>query len=319
MERGVGAVIKISLPKQLPAGGGVKLEPRFFDGNHDVGNLASSIRPKANNKNCLPRSIRRNAKSIFRSTTPKVCRRTDAADLRAEPWKGGSALDEFRQMYPERNRDGQMFVRIMEHVYALDAKGPQRRFVKKWQHHYFGNAPNNLADRSIDNGRLIFEQATCSRCHSIEGKGAKLGPELSGINKKFQAKLINQIVRPSAEINSLPTAVTRRGYWSVLTGVVIKETDEHLTLLPNMLKPEKTHVLAKSSIDEQQTSAVSSMPVGLLDAFTLDEIMDLMLISSRSLLNRSPLGKTDGVQAVYLYRLAVVGGEIGMASNDSMK
>ena len=152
----------------------------------------------------------------------------------------------------------------------IGREGPQRRFVKKWQHHYFSNA-NNLAGRSIDNGRLIFEQATCSRCHSIEGKGAKLGPELSGINKKFQgAKLINQIVRPSAEINKHfqpQLLVVDTG--QVLTGVVIKETDEHLTLLPNMLKPEKTHVLAKSSIDEQ-TSAVSSMPVGLLDTFTLD-------------------------------------------------
>ena len=43
-----------------------------------------------------------------------------------------------------------------------------------------------------------------------------------------------------------------------------------------MLKPEKTHVLAKASIDEQQTSAVSSMPVGLLDTFSHDEIMDLI-------------------------------------------
>ena len=279
MERGVGAVIKISLPKQLPAGGGVKLEPRFFDGNHDVGNLASSIRPKANNKELFAKIDKAEMpKAYFDQPHQKY------VDARMQQISGqnrgkvGQLWNEFRQMYPERNRDGQMFVRIMEHVYALDAKGPQRRFVKKWQHHYFGNAPNNLADRSIDNGRLIFEQATCSRCHSIEGKGAKLGPELSGINKKFQgAKLINQIVRPSAEINKHfqpQLLVVDTG--QVLTGVVIKETDEHLTLLPNMLKPEKTHVLAKSSIDEQQTSAVSSMPVGLLDTFTLDEIMDLI-------------------------------------------
>jgi hypothetical protein len=62
----------------------------------------------------------------------------------------------------------------------------------------------------------------------------------------------------------------------VLTGVVIAQTEKQITVLPNMLKPEKTHVLAKASIDEQQTSAVSSMPVGLLDTFSHDEIMDLI-------------------------------------------
>ena len=58
--------------------------------------------------------------------------------------------------------------------------------------------------------------------------------------------------------------------------MVITQTEGQLTLLPNMLKPEKTHVLDKSSIDEQQTSSVSSMPVGLLDTFSHDEIMDLI-------------------------------------------
>ena len=43
-----------------------------------------------------------------------------------------------------------------------------------------------------------------------------------------------------------------------------------------MLKPEKTYVLDKASIDEQLMSNVSSMPVGLLDTFTRDEILDLI-------------------------------------------
>jgi len=48
MERSVGAVIRISLPKQLPEGGGMKLTPRHYDGNHDIGNLATA--PKVERK-----------------------------------------------------------------------------------------------------------------------------------------------------------------------------------------------------------------------------------------------------------------------------
>ena len=187
-----------------------------------------------------------------------------------------------------------MFVRVMEYVFELDAAGPQRRFINKWQHHYFGEVANNLDDRSIENGKAIFDQATCSRCHSIEGKGANLGPELSGIYKRFQgAKLLNQIVRPSAEINKdfqPQLIVVDTG--QVLTGVVIKESEEQLTVLPNMLKPKKTHVLAKASIDERQTSTVSSMPVGLLDTFTIDEILDLVAYIQ----SVAPRPKDDGAE-----------------------
>ena len=44
MARGVGAVIKISLPETLPEGGGMKLTPREYAGNHDIGNLATAAK-----------------------------------------------------------------------------------------------------------------------------------------------------------------------------------------------------------------------------------------------------------------------------------
>ncbi|MCH2612525.1 MAG: c-type cytochrome [Pirellulales bacterium] len=295
MERGVGAVIKISLPKTLPADGGIKLEPRFFDGNHAIGNLATSNRPKPNNKELFARIDKEEMpKAYFKQPHQQYVDARMAQISEQNRGKVGQLWNEFRRMYPDRSRDGQMFVRIMEYVFELDAAGPQRRFINKWQHHYFGEVANNLESRSIENGKAIFDQATCSRCHSIEGKGANLGPELSGIYKRFQgAKLVNQIVRPSAEINKdfqPQLIVVDTG--QVLTGVVTKETEEQLTVLPNMLKPEKTHVLAKASIDERQTSNVSSMPVGLLDTFTIDEILDLVAYIQ----SVAPLPKDDGAE-----------------------
>ena len=282
MERGVGAVIKISLPKNLPAGGGIQLVPKYYDGMHDVGNLAASptpSTPRPDNRALFVKIDKAEMpKAYFEQPHQKYVDARMAQIPRQNSDKVGQLWKEFTRLHPERSRDGQMFVRIMEYVASLDVAGAQRRFIKKWQHHYFGESPNNLAGRSIENGRLVFEQATCNRCHSIEGKGAKLGPDLTGISKRFQgAKLLNQVVRPSVEINKdfqPQLIVVDTG--QVLTGVVIAQTDQQLTLLPNMLKPEKTHVLAKASIDEQQTSAVSSMPVGLLDTFSHDEILDLI-------------------------------------------
>ncbi len=48
MERGVGAVIQISLPKSLPENGGIQLASKTYESNHDVGNLATA--PEANRR-----------------------------------------------------------------------------------------------------------------------------------------------------------------------------------------------------------------------------------------------------------------------------
>ena len=62
----------------------------------------------------------------------------------------------------------------------------------------------------------------------------------------------------------------------VLTGLVLEESDEQLRLVPNLLKPEKIELIEKSAIEERKTSKVSSMPAGLLDTFTVEEILDLV-------------------------------------------
>ena len=282
MERGVGAVIKISLPKQVPAGGGIKLVPKYYDGTHDVGNLAAApmrAPPRTNYKELFDKiDMAEMPKAYFQQPHQKYVDARMKQIAEQNRGKVGQLWKEFCRLNPERNRDGQMFVRIMEYVATLDVAGAQRRFVRKWRHYNFGAAPNNLAGRSIEHGKVVFQQATCNRCHSIGGNGAKLGPDLTGISKKYTgAKLLEQVVRPSSQIHKdfqPQLIVVDTG--QVLTGVVIKETDTELTLLPNMLKPEKTYVLDKASIDEQLMSNVSSMPVGLLDTFTRDEILDLI-------------------------------------------
>ena len=56
MERGVGAVIRISLPKELPAGGGMKLTPKHYDANRaDVRSARRTSPPTAQ---LPPRSLR---------------------------------------------------------------------------------------------------------------------------------------------------------------------------------------------------------------------------------------------------------------------
>jgi putative heme-binding domain-containing protein len=188
---------------------------------------------------------------------------------------------QFRRQNPKRSRDGQMFIRILEHVGSTEPGAiPTRKFVKKWKQNYreLITQANHLENRSLDNGRYVFEQAACSRCHSIEGKGAKYGPDLTAVSKRFQgSKLLLQLVNPSQEIHKdFKTQMILVDDGRLLTGLVVNETPDHVEIVQNLLRPENIERIQKSAIEERKVADVSSMPSGLLDTFTAEDILDLL-------------------------------------------
>ena len=122
-------------------------------------------------------------------------------------------------------------------------------------------------------GRLLFEK-TCANCHKLHGKGNAVGPDLTGAERKDIAKLVDNIVDPSAVIRPefiTHVAVTTDG--RVLTGLLADSTPETITLLD--AKNMRT-VLNRADIDELQESPTSIMPEKLLDELTDQQIRDLL-------------------------------------------
>ncbi len=278
MERGVGSVIKISLPRTLPEGGGIKLTPKVYQGTHDIGNLATSNKPRPNNSELFAMIDKSEMPAAY-SKMPhqKYVDKRMSEMPQQNRSKVGQLWHQFRKANPKRSRDGQMFIRILEHVAKMEV-GPKRRLVKKWQHHWFGKAPDNLKGRSFERGKVIFEEATCARCHNITGGEKKLGPNLADITKRFKgSKLLQQIVKPSAEIHKeFQTQMILVDDGRLRTGLVIKETDTELQMIANLLKPQKIETISKDSIEERKTAEISTMPVGLLDTYSEQEVLDLL-------------------------------------------
>ncbi|MDG2384589.1 MAG: hypothetical protein P8N76_23170 [Pirellulaceae bacterium] len=158
----------------------------------------------------------------------------------------------------------------------------KRRFVKMWKTEDFSSELNDLDHSSIDRGRLIFEEASCSKCHLVAAKGNKLGPELMGVAKRHQGiKLLQQILMPSAEIHKdyqTQLFVTEEG--KIITGLVVQENAEKVTVLPNPLKPKETIDIPAATIAERRVSKLSTMPEGLLMNFDRSEILDLIAFLS---------------------------------------
>ncbi len=282
MERGVGAVIRISLPKTLPEGGGIKLTPKHYDGNHDIGNLATA--PKVERKmgsgreklfaqidaNPLP-------ESYLKMPHQKWVDSRLAAFPKHKRSLAGSLFNEFRRAHPDRKNDGRFYVKIIDYLIRNDTF-TERRLVKKWQHHWFGSAPDRLGQRNLERGRMVFEQATCTRCHNLGPGEKKLGPDLTEVTKRFRgSKLLTQIVKPSAEINKdFRTQMILGDDGKLRTGLVIRETEDEIHFVPNLLKPEQIEVMSKSSVEDRKFADISTMPTGLLDTYSEVEIYDLL-------------------------------------------
>ncbi len=122
------------------------------------------------------------------------------------------------------------------------------------------------------NGKLLFTK-TCATCHTLFGEGNKVGPELTGADRKNRDFLLTSIVDPSAYIRPEFVAyVVNLKDGRALTGLVAESSPQAITLLND--KNERT-VIARDKIDEMAASPVSLMPEKILDPLSEQEIRDL--------------------------------------------
>jgi putative heme-binding domain-containing protein len=165
---------------------------------------------------------------------------------------------------------------------AAERPLPARPFVKKWTVNEALDAIRPLAAQAdLKSGRSLFSAASCSRCHRVGRLGTSVGPDLTSASSRFSRKdLLESIVEPSKSIaenyRSL-RIVTNDG--KVYVGRPVLGGDyrsQTLRLAVDPQHPFQVTEIDKRTIEEQQVSAISFMPEGLLDTLSADEIRDLI-------------------------------------------
>jgi putative membrane-bound dehydrogenase-like protein len=127
-------------------------------------------------------------------------------------------------------------------------------------------------------GRRVFFHPNgpgCSKCHTVDGRGGRVGPDLSGIGRAMsREKLIDSILEPSKEV--APQFTT----WSMIdkdgvvhTGMIVHE-NEGRTILGDT--EGKTVELPTINIEQRTPQRTSVMPEKLQDRMTLQEFRDLL-------------------------------------------
>jgi len=127
-------------------------------------------------------------------------------------------------------------------------------------------------------GRKIFGAAGCFGCHTFDGEGGALGPDLSAVARRLAVHdLFEAIVEPSREISDqYGTVLIRTRDTRQLSGRIVNLTENGLQLAENLADPSNTIRLAENNIATIEPSKISLMPAGLLNAFSEEEILDLL-------------------------------------------
>jgi len=141
--------------------------------------------------------------------------------------------------------------------------------IQTWQDRL---TPEVLARADYDEGKRVFEQ-TCASCHSLYGEGGQLGPELNGADRSNLYYVLENIIDPGA--------VLPKDYWMtvltlkngrVLSGTVSSRSTHTLTIVG--LTGEE--IVPHSDIAKMEQLEQSTMPEGLLQSLSENEVIDLV-------------------------------------------
>jgi putative heme-binding domain-containing protein len=128
---------------------------------------------------------------------------------------------------------------------------------------------------------------TCLVCHKLQGEGAEVGPDLTGVGRSSLDSLLANVIDPSQ--------VVGKGYENVqvetkdgrsLSGRLVENSDTRIKLLSAGPKEE---VVAKNDIAEMRNSESSVMPEGL-EQMPENDFRNLILF----ILNPPPAGTSNG-------------------------
>jgi putative heme-binding domain-containing protein len=159
----------------------------------------------------------------------------------------------------------------------LDLK--QRQFVKEWTVQDLLPAVESATQaHNLEQGRRIFSTAMCIKCHRLNRQGGMGGPDLTGVGNRFDNRaLLESILEPSKVVSdqyATVTVHTKDGESN--TGRIGDQNDVEILLKSDLLNPASLKRIKRAEIDIIVPSTLSLMPSNLLDAFTQDDILQLL-------------------------------------------
>ncbi len=168
---------------------------------------------------------------------------------------------------------------------------PTRRILLPWATSATGSLgkeavlapPPELAGGSWARGRSVFfgNEANCAKCHTIHGRGGKLGPDLSNLIHRDYASVLRDVTQPSFAIHPDHLSyVVEMQDGRVFNGVLRTAGDR---LIVGDSQGQET-TLTRADVEQLAPSSISTMPEGMAKVLGPERLRDLLTF----LLTRTP-------------------------------
>ncbi|MDG1897179.1 MAG: c-type cytochrome [Fuerstiella sp.] len=133
--------------------------------------------------------------------------------------------------------------------------------------------PALTMDASAERGAAVFAK-TCIKCHKIDGKGHNVGPDISDTRRRSRDALLYDILDPNRRVDpqfSDYVVVTTDG--RTYNGLLVIDSGAQVVLR----QPEgKEQTIARTDIEEMQTTNKSLMPEGVEKDVSVQQMADLL-------------------------------------------
>jgi putative heme-binding domain-containing protein len=123
-------------------------------------------------------------------------------------------------------------------------------------------------------GAAVFAKANCARCHRFGETGEGHGPDLTSVARRFgKREILEAILFPSHAVSDqYASKSVRTTDGKIIAGLVVLDERGNATVRTPSLE---TVTVPSDEIDEIAPTTISSMPEGLFDPLTREEIADL--------------------------------------------
>ncbi|MGY8748021.1 MAG: PVC-type heme-binding CxxCH protein [Pirellulales bacterium] len=137
--------------------------------------------------------------------------------------------------------------------------------------------PTRLADGNRERGMQIYEK-NCSSCHIMFGRGGKIGPDLTGSDRKNINYLLENTIAPSASVaQNYQVTVIVLDDGRFFSGVIVNENQRTLSLQTK----DELVTIDLTTVDERRQTKESLMPSGILNPLVDSELIDLFSFLSQ--------------------------------------
>ncbi len=122
-------------------------------------------------------------------------------------------------------------------------------------------------------GAPVFAK-NCAACHSLDAKGAQVGPPLDGIGARGLDRIVEDVLDPNANVDpAFHYSIITLKDSTLVTGLLKREEGEQLVFVDSTAKEIK---VAKKDIKEREESKSSLMPSNFAEVIPAEDFNNLI-------------------------------------------